>query len=432
MDRSVTVKWDRRKNIPVIAEADVAVIGGGPGGIGAATMAAREGVRVLLVERYGFPGGMAASASVTPFMHNHVVAPPPLVCIDAPICREWQDRINSYRAPPTDVNLPLTRELASLAAEDILLEAGVSILYHHTLVDTICEDRKIKYAVLHSKSGFVAVAAKMFIDSTGDGDLAALAGCKFEKGGPDGLCQPMTMFFQLGNLEPERMPDDKELNRLYGEAKSKGEISCPQSVFRGFAQFDPTVFAFNWTRVIGRDGLDGMDLAAAEIEARKQIREVITWLRKRVTGYEKAQVHGIGCQIGIRETRRILGKEYLSRQAFDERKKFPDGIARVNYPIDIHNPRGSGIELIEIPWGDYYEIPFGCLVPSGTVNLLVGSRCISVDHAIHASIRIMPVVCSIGSAAGVAAARCVKMNLPVSEVEGSQIRSRLKEYGAFL
>ena len=432
MDSVKKLKWDCKKDIPLLADADIAVIGGGPGGLGAAVMAAREGARVVLVERYGFPGGMAASGGVTPFMHNHVVKPPPLACLDTPICREWQDRINSYRTPPSDTNLPLTRELASLAAEDMLLDAKVNLLYHHTLVDVIRDENTIRQAVLHSKSGFSAVGAKVFIDSTGDGDLAALANCPFEKGDSEGLCQPMTLFFQLSHLEPERMPDDTELNRLYRLAKERGEISCPQGHFRGSPQFDPTVFAFNWTRVLDRDGLSGTDLSMAEIEARRQVREVVSWLRREVPGYGNAQIHSIACQIGIRETRRILGKDYLTRAAFEERRKCADGIARVNYPIDIHNPKGAGVELIDIPWGDYYEIPFGCLVPRGCGNLLIGSRCISVDHAIHASIRIMPVVCSLGSTAGIAAAWCARDGITPSAIDGREIRASLKRHGAFL
>ena len=131
----------------MVAEADVAVIGSGLGGLGAAMMAAREGARVALAERYGFPGGMADSAGVSPFMHNHVVAPPPLVCIDAPVCREWQSRINGYRTPPSDTHLPLTRELARLTAEDMLVAAVVQLRYHHTLVDVIRDGGRIRHAV---------------------------------------------------------------------------------------------------------------------------------------------------------------------------------------------------------------------------------------------------------------------------------------------
>lgn len=424
--------WPATRQIPVIAEADVAVIGGGPGGLGAAVLAAREGARVVLVERYGFPGGMAASAGVTPFMHNHVIPPPPLAVLDGPICREWQDRINGYRTPPSDVNLPLTRELASLAAEDMLLAAGVQLLYHHTLVDVLRDGDRIRHAVVHSKSGFGGVAARVFVDATGDGDLAALAGCPCEVGGPEGLCQPLTLFFQLSHLQPERMPDDAALNRLYREAKARGEISCPQAHFRGSPQFDPTVFAFNWTRVLARQGLSGTDLSAAEVEGRRQVRELLSWVRRAVPGYEHAQLHSLACQIGIRETRRILGQAYLTRAAFEERRKCADGIARVNYPIDIHNPKGAGVELVDIPWGDYYEVPFGCLVPRDCANLLVGSRCISVDHAIHASIRIMPVVCSIGSAAGVGAAWCARDGQVPAALDGCQIRARLQAVGAYL
>lgn len=138
------------------------------------------------------------------------------------------------------------------------------------------------------------------------------------------------------------------------------------------------------------------ELSDAEIIARKQLREYLAFLRSSVPGYEHAEIHSVAAQIGVRESRRILGLEYLTVEAFDRQARFKDAIARVNYPVDIHNPSGTGTEMRMLKPDEYYEIPYGCIVPPSVKNLLIGCRAISVDHALHSSMRVMPPVCSIG------------------------------------
>ncbi len=160
--------------------------------------------------------------------------------------------------------------------------------------------------------------------------------------------------------------------------------------------------------------------------------QFLRFFRDCVPGYESAQIHSIAAHVGVRETRRVQGRAYLTRADFEQSRKFPDAIARVRYPIDIHNPDGTGTEIIALPEGQWYEIPYGCVVPQGVDNLLVGGRPISVDHAVHSSMRVMPPACSVGQAAGVAAALASARDCPPAALDGVQVREQLRERGARL
>ena len=423
-----TVHYEISRDLPILHEADVMVAGGGPGGLGAAVMAARAGAKTLLIERFGFLGGMAVSGEVHPFMSNHVDHEP----LDGPIYTEWVEKMQAYWPGGKGQERYISKDAAMLAAEDLCLEAGVDLLYHHHLADVIVEDGAIEGLVLFSKSGLTVARAGAYIDCTGDADLAARAGCEFEQGGPSGHCQPMTLCFKLRCVDKSRSPGREELNRLYDEAKGRGEIACTRENVLVFNWLEEDVLHFNTTRIIHRDGTSGADLSAAEIEGRKQVRQFLQFFRNHVPGYEDAQIHSIAHHIGIRETRRVKGRAYLTRADYEEGRKFRDAIARVRYPIDIHNPDGTGTEIIPLPEGEWYEIPYGCIVPTSVQNILVGGRPISVDHAVHSSMRVMPPACTVGQAAGMAAALSAARNCAPAELDGVEIRQKLAEQGARL
>lgn len=425
------------KEIPVIAETDVLVVGGGPGGFSAGVMAARRGAKTLVVERYGCLGGMAVFGEVTPFMPNHVKG----ASLDRPVFMDWCRKMWEYRPQQEQQEHPfdeqagireVSKDEAMLAMEDLLLESGAKILYHHTLFDVIMKDGKISAAVFHSKSGLSAVKAKIFIDSTGDGDLAVLAGCPSEFGNEDGYCQPMTTCFKLGNLDRSRMPDRLEINRLYDEAKAAGEIDCPRENVLWMITPESDVIHFNTTRIIKKSGVVGTELSEAEIEGRRQIRQFVKFLRKHVPGFEQARIHSIAHHVGIRESRRIVGRVYQTSEDFLKAAKYADGIAKVRYCIDIHNPSGTGTQIINMPEDDWYEIRYGALVPKNCDNLLMACRAISLDHALHSSARVMPPICSVGQAAGMAAAMCMEQGLIPPELNGEEVRKNLAAAGACL
>ncbi len=432
-----TVKYSISQQIPITLHADVIVIGGGPGGLGAAVAAARNGADTLLIERYGFLGGMATAGEVSPFMANNLNGQ----SLDRPIYAEWLDAMHKYLPNCNGSMVPVVgsykhlmvnKDIAMLGAEDLCLASGVKLAYHHTLFDVIVEAGKISTVILMSKSGLTAAKAKIFIDCTGDADLAAKAGCEIEYGNDDGHCQPMTLCFKLAGVDKNRMTDRNILNELYDSGKAAGEINCPRENVLWFDTLEDDVIHFNTTRIAMKSAINGLELSEAEIEGRRQVREYLTFLRKYAPGFEHTRIHSIASHIGLRESRRVRGIKYIGVEAFEQTQKFADAIAKVTYSIDIHNPKGSGTTIKQMPAGKWYEIPYGCIVAKDITNLLVGGRPISVDHALHSSCRVMPPACSIGQAAGTAAAMCLEQQLAPAELDGVMLRKKLKSMGADL
>ena len=431
-------------------DVDVLIVGAGPAGLGAAVMSARSGMKTLVAEAYGVPGGMAVIAEVQPFMtssHNGKD-------LDYPVYQEWKEAMDRYLSPAA-VDLRkrdkgyaprnISKEAAALAAEDLLLEAGVKILYHHRLVDAEVSDRRIRSVTLHSKSGMEKVTARIYIDCTGDGDLAALAGCRFDMGDENGNCQPMTLCFKLGNVDIPHVDQGESLNLIdpewrqklnarYCEAVRSGALHCDREdvLLFPFKIQSGNIIHFNTTRVIKRSGVNGRELSEAEIEGRRQMREIFFWLRREVKGFEHAEIISMGVQIGVRESRRIHGVFTLKKEHFDLAAKFPDAVARSNYHLDIHSPDGSGTYRQHIATGEYYEIPYRCIVPADCDNLLIGGRPISADMAMHSSLRIMPTAISIGQAAGCAAAMAIEAKRAPRKLDGTAVRRKLKQLGALL
>jgi hypothetical protein len=242
----------------------------------------------------------------------------------------------------------------------------------------------------------------------------------------------MTLSFDLAGVDVERMPDRKRINALYDEARAEGRLRCPRHDVLWFRSVEPDRIHFNTTRITGRDATDTLALSEAEVEGHRQVTDYLEFLRRDVPGFEQARLHAIGATVGVRESRRVRGHAYLRREDFEGASKFPDGIARVNYPIDIHSPTGGGTEHAHLPEGEWYEIPYGCLVPVDCDNLLVGGRPISVDHAVHSSMRVMPPACTVGQACGTAAAMAVERGCAPAELDGREVRGSLIRQGVWL
>ncbi|NUQ00828.1 MAG: FAD-dependent oxidoreductase, partial [Armatimonadetes bacterium] len=379
-------------------------------------------------ECYGCLGGMATVGGVNPFMPNHLDGRR----LDSGVFQDWCEQMAALGGLADD-GRTFNPEVAKLAAERLCLEAGVDLLYHATLDLPLVREQRIEALTLHSKSGLVAVRGRMYVDATGDADLAARAGCPCEYGrDEDHLTQPMTANFDLGGVDTERMPDRAEINRLYDAAKAAGKITCPRENCLWFRTTEPGRIHFNTTRVVKHDATEVESLSNAEIESRRQIIEYFTWLRAEVPGFEQSYLFSIGQHIGVRESRRVVGHAYLTRADYERFAKYPDGICRCRYPIDIHSPTGAGTELIHMPKDEWYEIPYGCLVPQGIENLLIAGRPISVDHAVHSSMRVMPPACTIGQAAGVAAAMSLAVGCAPRQLDGVAVKQALIEQGVWL
>ncbi len=424
------------QSLPIRDEADVIVLGGGPGGLGSAIAAARHGADVLLVEHYGFLGGMATAGEVNPFMPNHLEKE----SLDTGIFEEWLERMGTYGGQRGS-SRTFDPQAARLAAEDLCKEAGVRLLYHHRLAHSEYSDNRINGIVLHSKSGLSAAQAKQYIDSTGDADLAAMSGCEFNFGNDAGdpHVQPMTLCFKLlldeNDISEGKDPGNylREINDqiqdAYHRAQDEGRTSNPRENVLMFRGVEDKVVHFNSTRIIHKSSVNGEELSEAEIEGRKQLRELIEILRAEVPLFKNSKLYSIAPQIGIRESRRIVGRYTVTLDDYRRGRTYEDGIARVTYPVDIHNPNGTGTYFIKLPQGAWYEIPYRSLIPTNINNMLVACRAVSADHGTHSSLRVMPPVCSIGQAAGTAAAFAVRDNKDVSDIDGSVIRDQLIKDG---
>lgn len=433
----VTMQTNLPMQLTTEHDADVLVVGGGPGGIGAAVAAARGGAKVLLVEHYGFLGGMATAGEVNPFMPNHHGGK----SLDTGIFEEWFDRMATYGA--TRSGRVFDPNVARLAAEDLCLEAGVKLLYHHRSVTADVQERKIRGVVLHSKHGLSGAVAKVYIDATGDGDLAVAAGCRANYGSEDsGHAQPMTLCFKL-KIDRADLPEEfkdkpvmqavwacgEQIQKVYKMAQADGRTENPREDVLMFPSVDPDVVHFNSTRVIHRKAIDGRDLSDAEVQARRQLRQLWKLLATEIPIFRNSRLHSIAPQIGVRETRHIVGRYTVTLDDYRAGKTFPDAVARVTYGVDIHNPNGSGTTFIKLPKDAWYEIPWRALLPADVDNLVIASRAISADHATHSSFRVMPPVVSVGQAAGTAAAIAVRGNMDVSAVDGVALNRRLVELG---
>jgi hypothetical protein len=404
----------------------------------AAVAAAQEGAEVLLLERYGFLGGMATAGLINPFMAFQTVDPAhpgQFLPVNAGLLAEIISRLQAAGGWATGAGHwrenAFDPEIMKQVALDLAAEAGVRLRLHTQLVAVQAAGGQVQRLAVGSKSGLEAVEGRLYVDATGDADLAAWAGAEFEQGRPeDGQCQPMTLCFRMAGVDEDLMPEREAISKLYHAAQARGEIANPRENVLWFYTTRRGEIHFNTTRIVGRQGTDAEDLTAAEIEARRQVAQMVAFLRREVPGFAGSYLAATAAQIGVRESRRVLGDYVLSGAEVLAAQDFADGIARGCYPVDIHNPAGTGTVIKPLVPGTSYAIPYRCLTPRGWNNLLVAGRPISCDHAAHSSLRVMPIAMSVGEAAGCAAAQALATGGTTREVDVPQLRRRLRERGA--
>ena len=339
--------------------------------------------------------------------------------------------------------VPFDPEIFKLVALDLLDEAGVHFLFHAFASDIINDERATS-VVFETKSGPVVIRARVVVDCTGDGDLAARAGAAYEIGREDDpLVQPMTLMFRVTEFEraafkayvkehPDQWRSVHGLWDLIRKATESGELQLSREDMLFFATPHEKEISVNSTRVTNVLGTDVWDLSYAEWESRRQMRQIAAFLRRYVPGFEKSYVVQSGVNIGVRETRRILGDYQLTADDILQARKFTDVIARSTYPIDIHNPEGRGTTLKRVPPGEAYDIPLRCLLPQNVERLIVAGRCISGTHEAHSSYRVMPVSMATGQAAGVCAALSARHGKPPREIPSADVQDELIRQGANL
>jgi len=411
---------------------DVIVAGGGPGGIAAAVASARNGARTLLIERYGFLGGAGTAMMVNPWM-TYSAGPKQIIYGVLQELIDGMSKLGMYGHPKQQT--AFDPEALKYVAEHLCLDAGVELLYHTFLggVQLDESNRYIKSIRVANKAGLMDLEAKVFVDTTGDADLAALSGAKVEKGREvDSMSQPMTLNFRMANVDIDRMPSRVEMTELYIEAKKRGELKCPRENVLWFYANQAGVIHFNQTRVIMKDATNPWELTAAEIEAREQVQELVVFLKKYVAGFENSYLQTTAPQIGVRESRRVIGDYKLTAEELLAGCKFEDVVALGSYPVDIHNPVGEGTIIQHLEPGEWYDIPFRSLIPEKLDNLIIGGRPISATHEAHSALRVQPIAMAIGQAAGTAAAICSNEGYLPREADVKTIQKSLLKQGAYL
>ena len=324
-------------------------------------------------------------------------------------------------------------EYLKLVLDDLVREYGITVLFHTTVIGAKAQNGKVESVTIANKDGVSEVQADMYIDCTGDGDLAAQAGFAYEVGDGEGNCQPMTLCFNVGGVpygDRHYVEVRREVLDLYKEWQAQGKIKNPRENVLIFHSYLPNTLHFNSTRVIKKSPLKAEDLTAAEFEARAQMLELVNFLKENFELFKDSYLINSAPCIGVRESRRIIGEYEMTAEDILTARKFADGIARGNYPVDIHNPTGTGTVLQKVPEGDYYTIPLKSLIPKGAKNLLVAGRCISTTHEAQASIRVMPITCCIGEGAGVAAATALTQGVEINQVNVSRVQETLSANGA--
>ncbi len=412
---------------------DALVVGGGLTGVAAAVAARRQGLEVLLLEKAGFLGGAPGTMLINPFMPYSTTVDGQRFALSRGFFAELQEllrEVGGYQGPGRE---DIHEEYLKLALDRLVVREGVRVLFHATLCGVEKSGETIVALQAATKAGTLRFTARRYLDCTGDADLAVLAGCPYQLGRGDGLCQPMTLCFRIGNVDIPVFRENRQLMQdRYKQLKAEGKIKNPRENVLVFNTLVDGMLHFNTTRVVRHNPVDPLDVTRAEMAAREQMFEICHFLREQVPGFEHSQLVYSAGEIGVRESRKIVGEYVLTQEDLVACTKFPDRIAAGNYDIDIHNPEGSGTSHYYFAPGTWYTIPYRSLLPLKAGNLLVAGRCISATHEAQASIRILPIVATLGQAAGVAAAVSLRAGVAPREADVAEIQRILTREGAFI
>ncbi len=412
---------------------DLIVVGGGLTGVAAAVSAARQGMKVLLADKAGWLGGAMSNCLIYPFMPFYMKDKDGnQVDLSQGFFAELTERA-AKDLPAGTKRSYYDSEYFKFLLDDVATEAGVELLFHVTLYKVETEGQEIKKLLFAAKSGTLEYSADYYVDATGDGDLFYFAGCDFQLGrDADNLCQPMTTCFRLANVDKPKFEEElPAMQALYKQYRQQGKILNEREnilVFRhGLAE---GIVHFNTTRVIRHNPTDPEDVSRAEVIARRQVREMVAFLKENFASCKNATLVTCAADIGVRESRKLRGMHILTQEELIACTKFEDSIALGNYDIDIHNPAGSDTSHYYFGPGEYYTIPYRSLVPKEFENLLVAGRCLSATHEAQASVRIMPICCCMGEAAGIAAAVMKKSGTDNKTVDVKEVQRILEANGA--
>jgi hypothetical protein len=428
-----------RRDLVVRYQPDVLVAGGGPAGIAAALAAAGQGVSVRLVEAHSCLGGMGTAGMVPAFMQftdgvNFLAGGVGRKILDA--LREADGRV-----PPDGMGI--RAEVLKRVYDGLLTDAGIPFTFHTQLVDVSAGEGRVHEAICAGKSGLFAIRAKVFVDCTGDGDLAALAGAPYEKGDADGHMMPGTLCSLWAGIAWKRVQESGlgTGNSRIEDAFRDGVFTLEDRHLPGMWRVGAALGGGNIGHTFDLDGTDEESLTRAYLWGRKCLREYERYYKSYLKGFEEMELVATGSLLGVRETRRIIGDYILNIEDFKGLSSFEDEIGRYSYPIDIHiaRPDKESYErfrreftAMRLGKGESYGIPYRILTPKGLDNALVAGRCVSTDRYMQASIRVMPGCFITGQAAGVAAAMVAQAGTDTRSIEIRDLQMRLKAMGGYL
>ena len=431
---------------------EVVIVGGGVSGSSAAIASGRMGVETLVVEAYAFLGGTATAAMVTPFMANRAAGRDLVKGIFEDIVNALLARGGARRDSTNPGVIYFDKEQLKYILNNLVIEAGTKLMLQTWADSPLVYGNNCEGIVVVNKSGRLAILADVVVDTTGDGDMAAKAGCPYEIGrGYDEYTQSNTLYFRIAGVNESvafaeqgrrtnrpagEIPANYLFADIFRQAVEEGRF--PSDIPINSVYFERTVYpgtiSVNATRVFEVNGTNVNDLTYGSVETRRQAVMLADLMRENFPGFEHSYLQETGTQVGIRETRRIIGEYQLTGRDVLSGRQFPDVIAMGAFGIDIHiaDFSGGGVVGLDLSPGTSYDIPYRCLVPLDIDNILVGGRCISVSHVAFGSSRIMAVASGTGHAAGVAAALCVLNNTTPRELDYPSLRDAMLDQGAIL
>ncbi len=441
------------RQVPILAQAQVVVVGGGVAGLAAAVAAVRQGCKAVLIDEGGILGGTITKCLMPNFGSSY----PFIKGIYAEICDQLRQK--GAIVQNEGVSSPCDPETFQSILFETVAKEGIELLLHAAVFEVIRRGRGLKGVFVTSKCGLQAITGEVLIDATGDGNIASLAGESFAEGADR---QPMTVMFTLGNANARRYaafiqnyPDKNEFTRtgnplkidaekvdenhpvvgawgffnFVKAARERGELELPHDNLA--VSFLPLkgVAIVNATNVSHKDPLSIRDLTAAEIDSRRQMISVHRFLKKNIPGFEESFINNSGSCIGIRESRRLIGEYVLTREHVLNGGTFPDAIALNGGRISIHGADGR---QTWIPLKHPYQVPYRCLQARANDNLLVAGRCISADHVAQGSMRNVSSSFATGQAAGTAAALSVIKRVPPKQLDIALLQKALIDQRAVL
>ena len=463
---SLASSCSNKENDIDLGSTDVLVVGGGPAGVCAAIAAARCGADTLIIEQGNCLGGMATRGLVAPFMTCYDTTGEIMVIrglfaeiVDRMVALGGAIHPSQVRAGTPfsawitkghDHLTPFDAETMKFVLDQMCAEAGVKLLFHSTLVEPLIKKNRISGVRVLGREGIGRIGAKVVIDATGDGDVAAKAGAPCTFGNPElGKVQPSTLFFHINNVDSPKLIKDveahlHEFRKVNGvsyralhwrveEAEAAGEWDIARksvNIYRGVREDE---WAVNCTRIANVDATSTESLTAAEIEGRRQVQEMMNFFHKYVPGCENATIKSSASTLGIRESRHVLGEYLLTADDLLQGVVPEDSILVASNSVDVHGRNGANTtEYKTIENGRWYGLPLRSLIPQNIDGLIVAGRAISATSDAAGAVRVMPPCMAMGHAAGITAALAASGNAAPRSIDAADVRSILLEQGAFL